>query len=127
MSIQNAVYPLSSFGHINTNLVTTLWVSGSTTVSGADIRGTTSTIPNVSVTNLSGSGNVSGSIVLGSRQVINTINATIPSASMKIGELVLYTGANQGSTSVAAYAYLRLPSGSVGAIYVFSGSYVSAS
>ena len=127
---QTAVYPLTISGEHKgdvarfTNAYFTN-VSGSSTVSGADVRGTTSTIPNISTTNLSGSGNVSGSVTYGSRVVVNTINTTIPSGAMKIGETIILTGAAVGSTG-ATLLYLMVPSGSRGAIYSFSGSYVSA-
>ena len=105
-SVPNRVYPLNEFNEIKTYLLQTTNITGSGTISGSTIKGT--------------SGSFS-SVIAAPLLNFSTTNTLPPSGSMGLGDLTMVTGS--GGTSVLLY--LKVKSGSADAIYSIACTYVS--
>lgn len=105
-SVPNRVYPLNEFPEIRCDRLKVYDLSGSTAT-------------------ITGSINATGA-VSGSKFIFRTTNTSIPSSSMSPGEIIFFTGAGTVGVTGTDLFYICVPSGSKRAIYVISGSFVSA-
>lgn len=116
-SIPNRVYPLKEFPEIVTDNLRVLSISGSNIIATGSVAVTGA----VTSATLSTTGAVSGS-----RFIFRTTNTSIPSGTMSPGDIIFFTGASPLGASGINLFYVCVPSGSKNAIYVLSGSFVSA-
>ncbi len=120
-SVSNRVYPLKEFPEIVTSNLRVLSISGSAIIATGSITGSTLTTGKIIAANVDSVGLVSGS-----KFIFRTTNTSIPSSSMSPGEIIFFTGAGTVGVTGTNLFYVCVPSGSKNAIYVLSGSFVSA-